>query len=203
MSYETRSVDSSTSSDRLRFELLVMPHLDALLAFARHRVPADADAEDLVREVCVRAWQNLDGLREDGKARAWLFRILRRLLLDRHRGEERVHAAYEVTPLASLGDDTFASPFPDPYQRLLSRLNRERVLQALDRIPGDFAMPVALHDIAGFQYREIAEILEIPLGTVMSRIFRGRNLLAGCIAPDGEEVAAAAVPRGTVEESAR
>ena len=157
----------------------------------------DADAEDLVQEACVRAWEGFDGLRDEERARAWLFTILRHLLSDHHRNGARRNAAAETMPLEAAHEERIASDNPTPFEALLTRLSRERVREALKQLPDDFAMAVALHDLASFQYREIAEILEVPIGTVMSRIHRGRKLLAGCIAADGEiENTAAATADG-------
>ena len=174
-----------TPSASARFEALVMPYLDSLFAFARHRTATYADAEDLVQETCARAWEHLDDLRDDGRARAWLFKILRRLLIDRHRTDTRQRGAVEITYLEAAHEELIAGDGAGPLEALIARLSTHRVRDALDAIPDDFAMAVALHDIAGFRYHEIAEILEVPPGTIMSRIYRGRKLLAGWIAADG------------------
>lgn len=178
------SLSGSDSPSHVRFHALLLPHLDVLLAFARHRTATEADAEDLVQETFVRAWQGLDDLRDDASARAWLFRILRRLLSDHHRNGSR-KPEVDLGPLLAAHEERIASPGSGPLEDCLSRLSHERARRALDRIPDEFAMAVALHDIAGFRYREIAEILEVPLGTVMSRIHRGRKMLAECMAGDG------------------
>lgn len=176
---------SGYGPDPVRFEALVIPHLDSLFAFARRRAATEADGEDLVQEMCVRAWRSFDDLRDDGRVRAWLFCILRRLLSDHHRTESHQRATVSLTRLEAIHEELIASPDPGPFEALLSRLSRERVWGALERIPEDFRTVVELHDIDGLRYREIAQILELPLGTVMSRMHRGRKLLAGWIAADG------------------
>lgn len=179
---------TNAAPNAVRFEALVLPHLDELLAFARGQVRTDADAEDVVQEACARAWQGFAGLREDGRARAWLFRILRRVVIDQRAQESR--RSVEVAPLEAAHERVLESPDPGPFEHLLARLSHERVRDALDRIPEEFAMAVALCDIAGFRYREVAEILEVPVGTVMSRIHRGRKLLAGWVVAEGDGAAA-------------
>ncbi len=168
-----------------RFEALVLPHTEMLMRYARGRVAGEADAEDIVQETCVRAWKQLDTLRDDARVRAWLFRTLHRLACDHHRRASRRSEIAEMTPLSVVDEQQIAGDDDGPFEALLAKLSRRRVREALDEIPKDYALAVGLHDIAGFRYREVAEILEIPLGTVMSRIHRGRTLLAERVAAGG------------------
>lgn len=183
---DSNEAEAAARSASARFELLVMPHVDALLAFARFRVAAEPDAEDLVQECCVHAWQHLDDLHDETRVRAWLFRILRNLLADHHRHHSRRRELADMAPLEAAHAALLASDAAGPLDELLQRLSRAAVRRALDHIPDPFALAVALHDVAGFQYREIAEILDVPAGTVMSRISRGRKLLLGYFAAAGE-----------------
>lgn len=172
-----------TSADaHTRFEVLVLPHLDRMLAFARPRTDSLADAEDVVQEACIRAWQGFTELRDPERARAWLYRILRTVLVDRY---EKLGRRRRLVSITRLEDAHEALVGGDPdalFDEVAARISSEAVHAALAEIPDDFAMAVELHDIDGFRYHEIADILGIPLGTVMSRISRGRGLLAGALA---------------------
>jgi RNA polymerase sigma-70 factor (ECF subfamily) len=165
-----------------RYQTLVTPHLDALLAFAARRTPARPEAEDAVQEACTRAWLAFAELRDDARVRPWLYRILRSVLSDARERSGRRQRLVSITRLedehAALVDAAEDSVFAEVSARLTS----EVVRAALDAIPDDFAAAVELHDLEGFKYQEIADVLEIPIGTVMSRISRGRRLLAGAVA---------------------
>ncbi len=170
------------SNRQARFEALVLPHLDRLLAFARRRMATEADAEDVVQEACVRAWNGFSALRDEASVRAWLYRILRTIMSEQHRTAARRHALVSITRLEAAHEERVASEAAGPFEEVVAKLSSERVREALAAIPEDFAVAIELHDIDGFRYREIAEITGVPIGTVMSRISRGRKLLAGVIA---------------------
>ncbi len=165
-----------------RFQALVLPHLDRLLGFAGRRTRSVAEAEDAVQEACVRAWTGFAGLRDPEKVRPWLYCILRAVLAD---ACERDGRRQRLVSITRLEDEHEAMVGGDDDAVLLevdARLTGEVVRAALADIPEDFAVCVELHDIDGFKYHEIAETLGIPIGTVMSRISRGRRLLAGAVA---------------------
>jgi len=165
-----------------RFDALVLPHLDRLLAFAVRRTEARADAEDAVQEACVRAWLHFDELREPSKVRAWLYRIIRTVLAEANeRGARRRHLV-SITRLEGAHQELVATDRDIVFDEIASRLTGEQVRAALAELPEDFATAVELHDIDGFKYQEIADIVGVPIGTVMSRISRGRRLLAGAVA---------------------
>ena len=164
-----------------RFQLLVMPHLGQLLAFAERRLGNRADAEDVVQESCTRAWVAFATLREESRLRAWLYQILRSSLSDFTQKEGRRERMIALGELGGLQDADALASDAGPFEHTAASLSRERVEELLRTIPEDFAAPVELHDLEGFRYREIAEILGIATGTVMSRIFRGRKLLAALV----------------------
>jgi RNA polymerase sigma-70 factor (ECF subfamily) len=166
---------------RARFEAVVLPHLDRLLAFAIRRSDSVADAEDAVQEACVRAWLGFADLRDDANARAWFYRILRTVLSDSREKNGRRQQLVFITRLEDAHDELLGGEKDALFSEVVSRLDSQAVHQALSEIPEDFATAVELHDIDGFKYIEIAEIIGIPIGTVMSRIARGRKLLAGAI----------------------
>lgn len=164
------------------FQALVLPHLDRLYGFARRRTPSAAEAEDAVQEACVRAWIGFGELRDPASTRAWLYRILRSVLSDAAERDGRRQRLVSVTRLEEEHEALIGSERDAVFSEVSSRLTGEVVRAALASIPEDFATPVELHDIDGFRYHEIAEVLSIPIGTVMSRISRGRRLLAGALA---------------------
>jgi RNA polymerase sigma-70 factor (ECF subfamily) len=166
---------------RPRFEAVILPHLDRLLAFAIRRCDSVADAEDAVQEACVRAWIGFADLRDDSSARAWIYRILRTVLSDAREKTGRRQQLVYITRLEDAHDELVGGEHDAVFSEVVARLDAEAVRRALREIPEDFAAAVELHDIDGFKYAEIAEIVGVPIGTVMSRISRGRKLLAGAI----------------------
>ena len=172
----------SLDQQHARFNALVMPHLDRLLSFARRRTEEAADAEDAVQETCVRAWLGFADLREDSLARAWLYQILRSVLSDNHEKTGRRRKLVSISRLEDTHEELVATDGDFVFAEVAARIDGETLRAALASLPEDFAGAVELHDIDGFKYAEIAEITGVPIGTVMSRISRGRRLLAGAIA---------------------
>ncbi len=173
-----------TADAHARFHALVLPHLDRLLGFARRRTSDAAAAEDAVQEAYMRAWVGFGELRDATSARAWLYRILRTVLADGRERDERRERLVSITRLEDAHEAFLADPDgeADPvFAEVAARLDAVVVRAALATLPDDFATPVELHDIDGFKYQEIADVLGIPIGTVMSRISRGRRLLAGAV----------------------
>jgi RNA polymerase sigma-70 factor (ECF subfamily) len=165
-----------------RFSALVTPHIDRLLAFSLRRTETQADAEDAVQEAFLRAWLGFDDLRNQSLVRPWLYRILRTVLADEHDKRTRRSQIVSITRLETALEDLIGGDPDEVFVQVTSRMTREMVHAALRSIPDEFAIPVELHDIDGFKYSEIAEIVGVPIGTVMSRISRGRRLLAGAVA---------------------
>ncbi len=163
------------------FKQLVMPRLDALYNRARRRTRDAELAEDLVQDACLRAWQSIESLREVDGFGAWLVRILDRGVAEHFRSAGRRQALVPITRLEAIHEETVATQNPGPLEHAIALVSDERVMAALDRVPEIFADAVALHDIEGFTYAEIAEITGVAVGTVMSRISRGRRLLGALI----------------------
>ena len=164
-----------------RFDALVLPHLDRLFAFAARRTEVRADAEDAVQESCIRAWTHFDELRDTSRVRAWLYRILRTVLSEAGERTARRRQLVSITRLETAHEELIGSDVDLLFDQIAARLTAEEVRAALTQLPEDFAMAVELHDIDGFRYQEIADIVGVPIGTVMSRISRGRRLLAGAV----------------------
>jgi RNA polymerase sigma-70 factor, ECF subfamily len=160
------------------FEEIVLPHLDAALNYARWLTRNDADAEDVVQDACVRAVRFFPSLRDDD-ARGWLFAIVRNTWYSR---VSRRAGAAEVLPLDSTRDDP-ADRALDPEARLLQDLTVARVREALEQLPVDFREVLVLREIEGMSYKEIAAIVRVPIGTVMSRLARARDRLSAVLKP--------------------
>ena len=173
--------DDRPADAYVRFDAIVLPHLDRLLAFAGRRTDSLADAEDVVQEVCSRAWVGFGELRDPAAVRPWLYRILRTVLSDSYEKIGRRRRLVSITRLERAHEELVGGDADALFDEVVARLTGEAVRAALAELPEDFAAPVELHDIDGFKYHEIASILAVPLGTVMSRISRGRRLLAGAM----------------------
>ena len=155
-----------------RFEQAVLPHLDAAYNLARWLVRDPQDAEDLVQEALLRAFQAVRGFRgEDG--RAWLLAIVRNACytwLRRNRSQE------EITPFDE-GIHTPDGQALNPERMALQEADGARVRQALEKLPAEFREVLVLREIEGLSYKEIGAVSDIPVGTVMSRLARARGRL--------------------------
>ena len=164
------------------FEAEALRHLDALYRTALRMTRSEADAEDLVQETYIRAFRFREQFTLGTNMKAWLFRILTNTFINTYR---RKAAQPEVTDLDGvdefslyrrMADDRAASSSPDPESELLNGVVDTEVTDALEALPEKFRTAVLL-DVEGFSYKEIAEMLAIPIGTVMSRLHRGRKFL--------------------------
>jgi len=165
------------------FEGLVLAHLDPLYSAAVRLTKNERDAEDLVQDTCMRAYRFFDKFERGTNIKAWLFKILTNTFINRYRrkvkernvteGSEReaVHEAF----ISRDASDYAANPEQYMFDRLLS----DDVLKAIDGLPIDFRLVVILADLQEFSYKEIAEILDVPVGTVMSRLSRSAAGLIG------------------------
>ena len=177
----TQPAESSTAL-QVRFQELVLPHLDRLVSFATRRLGNVADAEDVVQDSFVRAWLGFRDLRDESRIRPWLFQIVRSVMSDFRIRRGRREVLAPTMQLDQAREDLAVSDEPGPFERLVDTISAGQIYEALRMLPEPFAVAVELHDIEGFRYHEISEITDVPLGTVMSRIYRGRKLLAGVIA---------------------
>jgi RNA polymerase sigma-70 factor (ECF subfamily) len=160
---------------RARFEEVVLPHLGAAYNLARWLTGDDHDAEDVVQEAYLRAYRFFDGYR-GGDSRAWLFSVVRNTChtwLRRNRNRD----------VESYDDEAHgASDAFNPEAPLLQKASVELVRQALEELPLIFREVVILRDMEELSYHDIAAIADVPLGTVMSRLARGRARLEHCLA---------------------
>jgi RNA polymerase sigma-70 factor (ECF subfamily) len=164
--------------DRVRFEEEALELADQLYRVARRLVSTREEAEDLVQETYSRAFRNWRSYQPGTNMRAWLFRILTNLNIDRGRREQR---SPDLQPIEE-GDyflyNRLEETGPaDDDERVVERLSQDGVVQALAALPHDFRDVLVLVDIGEFSYKDAAQILDIPVGTVMSRLHRGRRIL--------------------------
>ena len=165
---------------RADFEREALPHLSALYSAAVRLTRNERDAEDLVQDALLRAYRFFDSFQPGTNCKAWLFRILTNVFCNRYREREREH---EILTEAKSSEGNIEQFFAGQQGRrdmdtaLLGRLVSEDVERALTQIPEDFRLAVILADLEDFTYKEIAEIMEVPIGTVMSRLHRGRKAL--------------------------
>ena len=157
--------------------------MSALYAAALRMTRNPSDAEDLVQETYLRAYRGFGGFREGTNLKAWLYRILTNTLINSYRSKKRRPTETDVDEVEDLylyrrlGGLEAAAAGRSAEDELLDIYTDDEVKRALEEIPEQFRMAVLLADVEGFSYKEIAEILDIPIGTVMSRLHRGRKAL--------------------------
>ncbi|MBI5070830.1 MAG: sigma-70 family RNA polymerase sigma factor [Deltaproteobacteria bacterium] len=176
-------IDLRRHSDRTRaeFEGLLEGQLDALYAAAMRLTRNARDAEDLVQDAVLRAYRFFDRFERGTHFRAWIFRILTNTFINRYRRSVKERTLVDGPERESVTEQLVsrdaADQAGDPERHFFGRLVSDDVVRAVDALPIDFRMVVILADLQEFSYKEIADILDIPVGTVMSRLFRGRRLL--------------------------
>lgn len=158
------------------FEDAVLPHLDAAFNYARWLTRDAVEAEDVVQDACVRAIRYLHSLREPD-ARAWLLTIVRNAWYGRLSHRSRT---IESTPYDARRDDQLDDAL-DPEERLIQRHAVSAVRIALEQLPLDFREVLVLRELEDLSYKDIAAVVGVPIGTVMSRISRGRERLAAAL----------------------
>lgn len=162
------------------FEAAAMPFVDALYNTAFRMTRNAEDAEDLVQETYLKAYKYYDKFSEGTNFKAWLFKIMKNTFINNYRKRQQAppqsdFADIEESFESQVRED--AQRIKDPEEVLLEDVLDEDLQRAIDDLPPDYRMVVLLADLEGFSYKEIADILEVPVGTVMSRLYRGRRLL--------------------------
>jgi len=173
--------ESALRRDQDAFEAAAMPFLDALYNTALRMTRNPQDAEDLIQETYLKAYRHYDKFQPGTNLKAWLFKIMKNTFINEYRKRQLAPPASDFAEI----EETFESEVSDealrqiknPEEEALENVLDEDVQRALDGLPADYRMVVLLADVEGFAYREIAEILDIPVGTVMSRLYRGRKKL--------------------------
>ncbi len=190
-------------ADQAQFAELAMPYMDALYSAAMRLTRNPADAEDLVQETYLRAYRGFEGFRDGTNLKAWLYRILTNTYINTYRAKKRrpdeveLDTADDFSLFHKVGGLEAARAGRSAETELLEALPDDAVKAAVEELPDQFRLPVLLADVEGFSYKEIAEIMDTPVGTVMSRLHRGRRQLQkrlwdyaqerGLVPAEGEE----------------
>jgi RNA polymerase sigma-70 factor (ECF subfamily) len=170
-------------ADRLRFAELAMPHMQALYSAALRMTRNPADAEDLVQETFLKAYRAFDRYEDGTNLKAWLYKILTNTFINSYRAAKRRPEKADVEDVEDLylyhriGALQASNAGRSAEEEVFEHFTDDEVKKAIESLPEAFRIAVLLADVEGFSYKEIAEITEVPIGTVMSRIHRGRKAL--------------------------
>jgi RNA polymerase sigma-70 factor (ECF subfamily) len=180
----TTAVESTADRDA-RFERDVIPYMRQLYPTALRITRNPSDAEDLVQETMAKAYRSFHQFRPGTNLRAWLYRIMANAgaTIFRKRGREPPQSLYGDTRDVPQQDTQQAQASPSAEAEALERMTDSEVMQALRTLPQGFRAVVYLADVADYRYRDVAEILGIPVGTVTSRLHRGRLMLRKALTP--------------------
>jgi RNA polymerase sigma-70 factor (ECF subfamily) len=160
-----------------------MQHAPQLFSTAMRMTRNRSDAEDLVQETFIKAWRSFATYQQGTNLRAWLFRIMTNTYINKYNAQQRKPTETELDDVEELflykrlGAVDQSQLSQSAEDQMLSLFSDDEVKKALEELPDQFRIPVLMSDVEGFSYKEIAEILEIPLGTVMSRLHRGRKAM--------------------------
>ncbi len=162
------------------FEQAALVHIDALYATGLRMTRDPRDAEDLVQDTMLAAYRFFHRFEPGTNCKAWLFKILTNTFINKYRKRVRDREVREVIDheeMPSLMSEDVAAASKDPEGTIIGNLLSDDVRRALEEVPYDYRMAVVLCDLEDFSYKEIADIMDCPVGTVMSRLHRGRRLL--------------------------
>lgn len=171
------------SKKQREFQVEMLPHLDALFHFAMRLTTDPVDAEDLVQDTMVKAFRFFSSYEKGTNAKAWLFRILKNSYINQYRRKSKRPSEVDYDEVSTYyetvrADQTDTSDLQD---RLYREMLDDTVTRALESLPEDFRSVVMLCDVDGYTYEEIANMLDVPIGTIRSRLHRGRNLLRAAL----------------------
>ena len=177
---------------RSEFERTALVHLDAMYGAAYRLTRNPRDAEDLVQDSLVRAYRFWDSFQQDSNCKAWLLRIVTNTFINEYQRKKRSREVLDAATSEQAATDGVlvhaeANDKQSPEKAMMSASVSDDVQSALEQLPDDFRTAVILCDMQGLSYKEIADIMECPVGTVMSRLFRGRKLLAQSLRPFAEQ----------------
>jgi len=161
------------------FEEEFLPQIDALYNFAYHLTYSEEDANDLVQEAYMKAYRFINNYEVGTNAKAWLFRILKNAFINdyRKKNKQPTKVDYEEIVNYHNEEDTNYSSYDDLRTEMFDKMMGDEVTIAINSLPVDFRTVILLCDIEGFTYEEISKIINVPIGTVRSRLFRSRNML--------------------------
>ena len=170
-------------ADQAKFTELAMEHMPSLYTAALRMTRNPPDAEDLVQETYLKAYRAFGSFTEGTNLKAWLYRILTNTYINTYRAKKRRPEESDIDDLENfylyrrLGGLEGATAGRSAEDEVLDHFTETEVKEAIEALPEQFRMAVLLGDVEGFSYKEIAEILDVPIGTVMSRLHRGRRAL--------------------------
>ncbi|HYA43986.1 MAG TPA: sigma-70 family RNA polymerase sigma factor [Acidimicrobiales bacterium] len=170
-------------ADRAHFEALAMGYMGSLYTAALRMTRNPSDAEDLVQETYLKAYRAFETFQEGTNLKSWLYKILTNSYINTYRSKKRRPIETDLEDVENLylyhrlGGREPAVTGRSPEEIVLERYTDEDVKAAVESLPEAFRLAVLLADVEGFSYKEIAEILDVPIGTVMSRLHRGRRAL--------------------------
>lgn len=163
------------------FEEEALPHLDAVYRFALRLAGSADEAEDLVQETFLRAYRAWDQFEQGTRAKSWLFTICRNVFLRRReraqRHEEIVSEKADRSGPNPVNPVWVSASGSDPEGRFFDSIVDDKIIEAIEALPEEYRTAVVLSDVEGLPYAEIAELIDVPVGTVKSRLFRGRRRL--------------------------
>ncbi len=161
------------------FEKEIIPHVDAMYNFALRLTSDPNDAKDLVQDTIVKAYRFFNSYEKGTNAKAWLFRILKNSYINNYRKKSKQPSQVDYDEVSSFYETIRAdrTDTSDLENRMFRELIDDDISNALEQLPEDFRTVVLLCDVEGFTYEEIANMLDVPIGTIRSRLHRGRNLL--------------------------
>src|SRR5438034_10053679 len=170
---------AAEARDRVRFEEEAVGLSDQVYRVARHLANSREDADELVQETYARAFRSWRSYQPGTNLRAWLLRMLTNLNIDRGRRSQRAPQtqALEANDYYLYDKLAEADGIPVEEERVVERLSQDDIVSALSAVPHDFRDAIVLVDIGDFSYQDAAQVLDIPVGTVMSRLHRGRRIL--------------------------
>jgi len=164
----------SVEQRKKEFEEVALEHMDSLYNAALRMTRNESEAQDLVQDAYLRSYRFFDKFEKGTNFKAWLFRILKNIYINKYRKESKRPQTVDVSDVEASGDlMSTATPEDEIFDKLLD----DDITSAMDALPEEFRLTIILSDLEGFSYKETAEILDCPIGTVMSRLYRGRRLL--------------------------
>ena len=187
-------------ADREEFVEQAMQYASHLYPVALRMTRNRSDAEDLVQETFLKAWRSFSTFHEGTNLRAWLFRIMTNTFINKYNSQQRRPQETELDEVEELflfrrmGAFDQSKMSQSAEDQMLELFTDDEVKNAIESLPETFRIPVLLSDVEGFSYKEIAEMLEVPIGTVMSRLHRGRKAMQKMLYQYAKE-------RGLVDES--
>ena len=170
-------VEAAASGSREAFDELVRRHQVQIVTLARALTAGGADAEDLAQEVFVRAWRSVGAFRGDSTFRTWLHRVALNVIQSHHGRVSRFRRLFQQPSGPEPDAPDAIDRAPDRLDMETDVMRRDAIDKALASLPGELRVAVTLRDVQGLEYREIADVLGVPIGTVESRIFRARQRL--------------------------